>query len=129
VTILADEARNQAEFSRAEVEAKVAEATAALATSLETASQGVIFEVASTSVPAEGLRRALKPVVEEITKDGGPRVEREVAAVLRGMERGARHEGGFIPDGDTAYLDLVGRVFQHRPQPAKPAPSALILPP
>jgi hypothetical protein len=107
----------------------VAEATAALATSLETASKGVIFEVASTSVPAEGLRRALKPVVEEITKDGGPRVEREVAAVLRGMERGARHEGGFIPDGDTAYLDLVGRVFQHRPQPAKPAPSALILPP
>ena len=105
---------------------------AALAGSLETASKGLIFEEATASVPAEGLRRALKPVVEEITKDGGARAEREVAVVLRAMERGARHEGGQIPDGDTSYLDLVGRVFQQRPQqpraadgstPAKPPAS------
>jgi hypothetical protein len=35
------------------------------------------------------------------------------------MERGAKHEGGHIPDGDTSYLNLVGRVFQQGPQPAK----------
>lgn len=93
----------------------VAVATGAVATSLETASKGVIFEEASTSVPAEGLRRALKPVVDEVTKDRSSRVEREVAAVLRAMERGARHEGGFIPEGETSYLDLVARVFQQRP--------------
>ena len=93
----------------------VALATGALASSLETASKGVIFEEATASVVAEGLRRALKPVIEEITKNGGSRAEREVAVVLRGMERGARHEGGHIPDGETSYLELVGRVFQQRP--------------
>jgi hypothetical protein len=110
-------------------DADVALATAGLAASLETASKGVIFEEASGSVPAEGLRRTLKPLVEELTKDGGPRVAGEVTAVLRGMERGARHEGGFIPDGETAYLDLVARVFQQRPQAQKPPQKPLIVMP
>lgn len=97
----------------------VALATEALASSLETASKGLIFEAATPSVPAEGLRRALKPIIEEITKNGGSPAEREVAVVLRAMERGAKHKGGHIPDGETAYLDLVGRVFQQKPQPNK----------
>ena len=102
-------------------------ATGALANSLETASKGVIFEEATASVPAESLRRALKPVIEEITRDGGPRAESEVAVVLKGIERGARHEGGMIPPGDTSYLELVGRVFQQRPQQPKPADKPLIV--
>jgi hypothetical protein len=100
----------------------VALAVGALASSLETASKGVIFEEASTSPVAEGLRRALKPLIEEVTKGGGSRAEQEVAVVLRGIERGARHEGGHIPAGDTSYLDLVSRVFQQRPRPAGPGP-------
>ncbi len=98
------------------VDSDVALATGALAGSLETASKGLIFEEATASVVAEGLRRAMRPVIEEITKNSGTRAEREVAIVLRAMERGARHEGGLIPDGDTSYLDLVSRVFQQRPQ-------------
>lgn len=104
-------------------------ATAALATSLETAGKGLIFEESTASVPAESLRRALKPVIEEVTKDGGGRAEREVAIVLRGMERGARHEGGLIPPGETSYLELVGRVFQQRPQQPRPADKPLIVMP
>jgi len=68
-------------------------------------------------------------VLEEITKNSGARAEREVAIVLRAMERGARHDGGHIPDGDTAYLELVGRVFQQRPQTPKPADKPLIVMP
>lgn len=94
----------------------VALATGAVAGSLEASSKGVIFDEATSSVPAEGLRRAIKPVVEEITKGGGSRAEREVAFVLRAIERGAKHEGSHIPDGDTTYLELVGRIFQQRPQ-------------
>jgi hypothetical protein len=105
----------------------VALATGALAASLETASKGVIFEEATASVTAEGLRRALKPIVEEITKSGGSRAEREVAAVLRGMERGAQHEGGLIPAGDTSYLELVARIFQQRPPAAPEPPKPLIV--
>ena|SRR5690349_9341643 len=105
------------------VDSDVALAAGALAGSIESASKGVIFEEATTSVVAEGLRRAIKPVLEEITKNSGARAEREVAIVLRAMERGARHEGGHIPDGETAYLELVGRVFRQGPMtPAAKAP-------
>lgn len=107
----------------------VALATGALAASLETASKGVIFEEGTGSVPAEGLRKVMKGVIEEITKNGGSRAEREVALVLRAMERGARHEGGLIPDGETTYLELVGRVFQQRPHaPLPPEKPLIVLP-
>lgn len=104
-------------------------ATGAIASSLEAAGKGLIFEEATASVPAESLRRALKPVVEEVTKAGGSRAEREVAVVLRGMERGARHEGGMLPEGDSSYLELVGRVFQQRPQqPRAPDKPLIVMP-
>ena len=96
-------------------DADVALATGALASSLETASKGLIFEEATASAPAEGLRRVLKPVIDEVTKGGGSRAEREVAIVLRGMERGARHEGGPIPAGETSYIELLARVFGRQP--------------
>lgn len=108
-------------------DADVALATGALASSLETASKGVIFEESTGSVVAEGVRRALKPVIEEVTKGGGSRAEREVAIVLRGMERGAQHDGHVIPPGETSYLDLVARVFHQRPQKAQEHAKPLIV--
>ena len=110
------------------VDSDVALATGALASSLETASKGVIFEESTTSTVAEGLRRALKPVLEEITRNSGAAADREIAIVLRAMERGARHEGGHIPDGDTSYLDLVSRVFQQRPQPKAAEKPLIVMP-
>ena len=103
-------------------------AAGALAGSLETASKGLIFEESTGSVVAEGLRRALKSVIEEVTKGGGSRVEREVALVLRGLERGAKHEGGHVPAGETSYLELVARVFQQRPQPQPPSKPLIVMP-
>ena len=109
-------------------DADVALAAGALASSLETSSKGVIFEESTRSMVAEGLRRALKPVIDELSKEGGSRAEREVAFVLRGMERGALHQGDFIPSGDSSYLDLVRRVFQQRPKAAEPAKPLIVLP-
>jgi hypothetical protein len=106
----------------------VALAASALAKSLETASKGVIFEETTGSVVAEGLRRALKPAIDEVTKGGGSRAEREVALVLRGMERAARHEGDLIPAGETSYLTLVTRVFQQRPQRTQPDKPLIVMP-
>ena len=107
----------------------VASAAGALASALETSSKGLIYEESIPSPVADGLRRAIKPVLDEITKNGGSRAEREVAAVLRGMERGAKHEGGHIPEGPTTYLDLVARVFQQRPQRAQePQKPHIVLP-
>ena len=103
------------------VDSDVALATGALASSLETASKGLIFDEATSSMVAEGLRHAMKPAIDEVTKGGGSRAEREVAVILRAIERGARHEGGQIPDGETAYLELVERVFGKRTAPATPS--------
>ncbi len=69
-------------------DADVALATGALAGSLETASKGVIFEESTGSVVAEGLRRALKPVIEEVTKSGG--VARRARGGARPPRPGAR---------------------------------------
>jgi hypothetical protein len=101
----------------------VAQASGALAQSLETASRGLIYEEATTSVIAEGLRKQIRQVVDEIAKNGGAGAEREVALVLRGIERGARHEGGLVADTATGYLELVGRVLQ---QGSPKTPSVLI---
>jgi hypothetical protein len=90
----------------------VAQATGALAQSLETASRGLIYSEATTSVIAENLRKELTLVVDEVAKSGGSRAELEIALVLRGIERGARHEGGLVGDQPDAYLELVGRVLQ-----------------
>lgn len=94
------------------LDSDVAQATGALAQSLETASRGLIYDEATASAIAEGLRKELRQVVDEVTKSGGARAEREVAQVLRGIERGSQHQGGLLDDQPTAYLDLVGRVLQ-----------------
>jgi hypothetical protein len=110
-------------------DADLAQAAAALAKTLESASKGVIFDESTNSPVAEGLRRELRPIVDEITKSGGSRAEREVAALLRGIERGARHEGASPGDSSTSYLELLTRVLRHMP-PAAPEPrSPLIVAP
>lgn len=105
------------------VDADVAQAAGALAGSLETASKGVIYEETSASLPAEGLRRVLKPLVEEIVQSGGSRAEREVAEVLRGIERGARHQAPEVGLDEASYLGLVGRVLR---RPMAPPPPRVI---
>lgn len=94
------------------LDSDVAQATGALAKSLETASRGVIFEEATSSSVAEGLRKEIRPILDELTKAGGARAEREVALVLRGIERGAGHEGPLVEAGPTGYLELITRVLQ-----------------
>jgi hypothetical protein len=109
----------------------VAEAAGALATSFETASRGVLFEQQSSSPAAEALRRELKAFLTKIASEAGgaaSRFEREAAAVLRGIERGARHEVEGIGSGVVDYLTLVARILHERPPDPVQSTSRLILP-
>jgi hypothetical protein len=108
------------------VDADVAEAAGALAATLETAERGVVYEHQCSSVVAEELRRALRVFLSEAAgRGGGSRFDREVAVVLRGIERGASHQVDGLGEGDSPYLSLVRRVLQERPGSAaesSPAP-------
>ena len=113
-------------FSRV-VDADVVDAAGALAAGLETASRGVLYEPQAASPVGEALRRELKDMLNRVGQGGGTRFEREAAQVLRGIERGAKHEPSAIGSGPVDYLTLVARILQERP-PAAAAASTLILP-
>ena len=110
-------------------DADVAEAAGALAATLETASRGVIYEQQPASPAAAALGRDLKALLDEVGRGGGSRFEREAAEVLRGIERGARHDTPAIGDGASAYLAIIGRVVHDASsQPPRPTAPPLIVP-
>jgi hypothetical protein len=113
------------------VDADVAEAAGALAASFETAARGVLYEQQATAPAAEALRRELKMFVAKLAAEsgvGGTRFEREVAVVLRGIERGAKHDAPGIGTGTVDYLTLVARILHERPPDPAQASSRLIMP-
>jgi hypothetical protein len=111
------------------VDDDVADAAAAVASTLETAARGVIYEHAAQSAPAQRLALELKTMLVDMNKQGATVHDREAAIVLRAIERGAR-ETRKVEPGDAAYLALMARLLQRNratPQPAQ-TPSSLIIP-
>ena len=111
----------------------------ALAATFETASKGIIFEHRPSSLPAERLARELKPLLEGKDGRGPVASERDLAEVLRRVERAATDARKTLDGGTHAYLDLVGRLMRSSSSgdtgdsdataPAKtadPAPSVII---
>ena len=93
------------------VDVEVADAAAALAATFETASPGVIFEHPARTPAGQRMAAELREVLVDVGKGGGTRFEREVAAVLRAVERGA----GATPEtaaDPRQYLGLVSRVLR-----------------
>ena len=97
-------------FSRLH-DSDVADAAAALAATLETASRGVIYEHRPQSAAAQSLVIALQALLKQIREQGATVYDGETAIVLRAIEQGARTlDGG--SGSATAYLDLVARLLQ-----------------
>ena len=89
----------------------VRESAEALAKTYETASKGIIYEHQASSPPAERLSQELKPVLDDPPAAGGPRAgERDLAAVLRCVERAAAGAEAALEGGSSAYLELAGRL-------------------
>jgi hypothetical protein len=93
------------------VDDDVAEASAAVAATLETAARGVIYEHATQSLPAQRLASEMKAMLAEMQKQGARIYEREAAIVLRAIEKGAR-ETRKVEPGDASYLTLMARLLQ-----------------
>ena len=93
----------------------VRESAEALAKTYETASRGIIYEHQASSPPAERLSQELRPLLDDPPAAGGPKAgERDLAEVLRCVERAATEAEAALGGGGSAYLELAGRM-------AKPA--------
>ncbi len=103
------------------VDDDVAEAADAMASTLETAARGVIYEHTARSLPAQRLGAEMTTMLAEMRQQGATVYDREAAIVLRAIEQGARETRKAEP-GDAAYLTLMARLLQ-RNRSTKP-PSA-----
>jgi hypothetical protein len=90
----------------------VAEAMAALASTFETSSRGVIYEHRPASLAASHLMNALKPVLLEAGKGSGTPFERDAVLVLRRVAEYVAPVRASEPGNARAFLDLLGRVMQ-----------------
>ena len=120
------------------VDADVAEAARSLASTLETANRGVIYEHQPATMAAQRLVTDWKALFKDVSsREGGEKlVQRDGPVALRAIEHGATELGRVLPGGDRAYLQLVARMLRPRPgeaevaqTPDPPKPSGLILPP
>ena len=113
------------------VDDDLAQAAGALAATLETSSRGVIYEHAAQSPVAEALLAELKTTLAEMRGQGAKVYDGEVMIALRAIERGARTTGR-PGEGESVYLELMGRLLQVQPQGgaspagAKPAGSLIV---
>jgi hypothetical protein len=110
----------------------VADAAAALAGTLETASKGVIYEQRPSRLPAARVLDVLKPLVARAGEGGGSSFERDAAVVLRGIEQLARaHSRAPGAHGD-GYLSFIRRMLGPKGESSEPSPATdtprLILP-
>ena len=97
----------------------VREAAEALARTYDTASKGIIYDHQAPSLPAERVSRALRPLLDATDEAGRPQAtERELAAVLRCIERAAAGAEEALGGGGRAYLELAGRVARSYPRAA-----------
>jgi len=83
----------------------------ALSATYETADKGIIYEHHPSSVPAERLARELKPLLEQRDGRSPMASERDLAAVLRCVERAATKARTALDGDRRAYLDLVARLL------------------
>jgi hypothetical protein len=109
----------------------IADAAGSVASTLETAAKGVIYEHEPASTVAKKLARELTALLRQAREQGATIYDHEAAITLRAIQHGARSIKGADGSDDT-YLTLMGRLLQvNRPavdEGATAPASSIILP-
>lgn len=97
----------------------VAEAAATVASTLETARKGIIYEHQAGSVPAQRLVTEIRALFADIEREGNARwLDRDGAVVLRRIETAARQAATAFPeDGNHSYLAFLSRIMSESQGP------------
>jgi hypothetical protein len=91
-------------------DADVADAAGTLASTLDTASRGIIYEHQAASLPAQRLVTEFREVLRRLGSEGGAGLERDAALALRRMERAAKDARSRLEPTETAYLGFLDRL-------------------
>ena len=115
------------------VDDDIAQAAEALASTLETAGRGIVYEHRPASSAAARLMSELKAMVDEVVKNAGSALERDAAIALRRLEHAARAMKDSAQT-QSELQQLFGRVLAPPPggdkqEPASAPASSIILPP
>jgi hypothetical protein len=137
--------RHQADALQKLVDDDIAQAAGALASTLETAAKGIVYEHQPASLVASRLMAELKGVVDEVVKNAGSALERDAALALRRIEHAAKmmvnarsavapKSGALARQAENEFQQLLARVLAPQPgaerepeAPTAPA-SSLIIP-
>jgi len=99
--------RHKSETFQTLTDDDIAQAAEALAATIETAGRGIVYERRAATLSAERLLSELKTLHEEITKQGGSTLDRDLAIALRRIEQTAREMGKDPPA--TRFHELLSR--------------------
>jgi len=124
--------RHQAETFQKVVDDDIAQAAGSLASTLETAGRGIVYEHQPASLVASRLMGELKNLVDEIVKNAGSGLERDAAIALRRIEHAAKTMAAYVAGGNdvggqgqSGLQQLFARVLAPPPGAEKPeAPAA-----
>ena len=97
------------------IDSDVAESTAALAATLETAGKGIIYQHQAASLPAQRLVTRLDAAFKELANQAGSAaaaVERDAAIALRRISKAANEAAkALASDEPPVYVRLLGRLM------------------
>ena len=125
--------RHQPDVLQKLIDDDIAQACGALASTLETAAKGIVYEHQPSSLVAARLMAELKTVVDEVVKNAGSALERDAAIALRRLEHAAKVMAAAKPQ-TSELQQLLRRVLAPpdgapREQEAPDVPaSSLIIP-
>ena len=107
------------------IDSDVAEGTAALAATLETAGKGIIYQHQAASLPAQRLVTRLEAAFKELVNQAGSAaaaLERDAAIALRRISKAANDARKGLPgDEEPIYVKLLGRLMTAAPGAAAEA--------
>src|SRR5688572_16753932 len=125
--------RHQSDLLQKLVDEDIAQATAALASTLETSAKGIVYEHQPASLVAARLMGELKGAVDEVVKNAGSALERDAVIALRRIEHAAKMMVTVRPNTNE-FQQLLARVLapppgaQHQTEDPVVPPSSLIIP-
>jgi hypothetical protein len=118
-------------------DADVADAAGSLATTLETASRGLIYDARPQSLTAQQLETVQRQAMDQLLREfDGPRtpMEKDAARALRALEEAARRIGPLAGDPAGGAVALLRRLLSgaagepDATEDGAPAPGGLIVP-